>query len=663
VKAGARLHESSYTQDVSWRPQPFTGTARVARVLAEFAAGATIVLQGLHLNRLEVARWCRALEARLGHPVQANAYWTPRDSQGLPVHHDTHDVFVLQVDGSKRWLVYEPVLELPLRDQRYSPALGEPGEAVLDVTLGPGDTLYLPRGWLHEALTSDEDSLHLTVGVNVRTWVDALRLALAETEENVELRRGVEPHGDGASEALERLAEQFDAESAAAAIRRRFVSSRPPILDGQLAQLRALERLRPETPVERRETVIADFDGRELAFEGKTLRFPPHAAEEVEALVTVIGPVRPAELPGRLDEPGRLVLVRRLVREGFLRISGVWCGVGEPRVSSETSRDAALGRRRSEPLARARDVEAGAARRLRLAGQKGLGAELELHLHAVGDARDLGGEVDRPAPVADALPRLEPEVVEAEEPGLLPHPPFRRLHRERVTGAAAVAGERDPPRPVVAVHLGGALGVEPAEVEALRQADDVAGEAVAADVARLPHPLRVGIPVQLRAQLAPEAGAARVALAVGADEHERVRERLPGRGRVAPERGRHVEGEQVAVRVEHERVEPRTPLPRRAVDEAHAALPPERGGADEHEPRVAQRRELRAEMLADAADEDGGVERVVRPVPRVLDEQPVLDPARSGRQRLLRAGGGDRARQARPARRRRRHSPCTTQMT
>ena len=70
------------------------------------------------------------LEETLGHPAQANAYYTPRAAQGLPVHHDTHDVFVLQVAGEKRWLVYEPALELPLQDQRYSAELGEPGEPV-----------------------------------------------------------------------------------------------------------------------------------------------------------------------------------------------------------------------------------------------------------------------------------------------------------------------------------------------------------------------------------------------------------------------------------------------------------------------------------------------------------------------------------------------------
>ena len=320
VKAGARLEQRSYTTDVSWRPQPFSGMAQVDRVAAEFEAGATLVLQGLHLTLLPLARWCRSLEAQLGQPVQANAYWTPRASQGLPVHHDTHDVFVLQVDGAKRWLVYEPVLELPLRDQRYTPELGPPGAAVLDVTLEAGDTLYLPRGWLHEALTSAADSLHLTIGVNVRTWLDAIRAVLAECEDDVELRRSVPPDGDGAAEALERLALRFDAEQVAAAMRERFVSTRRPVRDGQLTELSALEQLTPETPVERRETVIADFDGERLSFEGRSLLFPPHAREEVEALVGAEGPVVPAELPGRLDDEGRLVLVRRLVREGFLRI-------------------------------------------------------------------------------------------------------------------------------------------------------------------------------------------------------------------------------------------------------------------------------------------------------------------------------------------------------
>jgi cupin superfamily protein len=323
VRTGDRLDARDYTVDVPWRPRSFSRTADLPRVLAELEAGATLVLQGLHLTWEPLAAYCRGLEGLLEHRVQANAYLTPRSTQGLPVHHDTHDVFVLQVAGEKRWRVYEPLLELPLRDQRHRPELGEPGEAVLDLTLEPGDTLYLPRGWLHEAFASEQDSLHLTIGVNVYTWLDALRAALEECGDDLEFRRGVDGHAEPEADLLERLRARVDSQAVAARRRAKLARTRRPILDGQLTQLRALELLTAETAVERRPSVLAeltiDDEGVVIAFDGKEVRFPPHAEAEVECLFDAGEPVQPRRLPGRLDEPSRLVLVRRLVREGFLR--------------------------------------------------------------------------------------------------------------------------------------------------------------------------------------------------------------------------------------------------------------------------------------------------------------------------------------------------------
>jgi ribosomal protein L16 Arg81 hydroxylase len=316
VKAGEL--PTGYTTDLSWRPVPFSGTVRVDRVLEEFQNGATIVLQALHHTWLPLARYCRALEAELGHPVQANAYYTPRGSQGLPVHHDTHEVISLQVAGHKRWLVYDPVLELPLKHQRYERSMGEPGPPVMDVTLRAGDTLYLPRGWMHEALTSDADSLHITVGVNVRPWVDAVRSLLDDLEWELPYRRSIDDEPDGL---LELLAERLDSEAVRRRAREKLVHSRRPVLDGQLDELRALDECDVETPLERRATVIADLNGTTLRFEGKWLGFPDRLREELEFLVEADGPFTAAELPGQLDEAGRLVLVRRLVRAGFLRRS------------------------------------------------------------------------------------------------------------------------------------------------------------------------------------------------------------------------------------------------------------------------------------------------------------------------------------------------------
>jgi hypothetical protein len=324
VKAGEQLRSREYTTDVPWRPVPFTGTADVERVFAEWEQGATIVLQGLHLTRPSVGAFCRSLEEALGHPTQANAYYTPRSAQGLPVHHDTHDVFVLQVAGEKRWLVYEPALELPLKDQRYSSELGPPGEPVEDRVLRPGDTLYLPRGWLHEALTSDTDSLHLTIGVNVVTWLDAFKAALEELGDDVRFRRSWQS-GNGTEELVEALGERVGRDDVERRARAKLVRTRRPIREGQLRQLRALDELAPETEIERNPTVIADFveaDGTvSLVFEGREVTFPAHAASEVRAVAVEEEPFTAGDLPGSLDDRGRLVLIRRLVREGFLRIS------------------------------------------------------------------------------------------------------------------------------------------------------------------------------------------------------------------------------------------------------------------------------------------------------------------------------------------------------
>ena len=324
VKAGAHLHARDYTVDLPWRPTPFTGTADVDRVIAEFDAGATIVLQGLHLGWEPLTAFCRALERDLGHPVQANAYYTPRRSQGLGVHHDTHDVLVLQVAGEKRWLVYDPVLELPLRDQRYSPELGGPGEPVHDVVLAPGDTLYLPRGWLHEALTSESDSLHLTIGVNVYSWLDAFKAALDDCADEVAFRRAVELDGTGGDGLVELLEARLGPEEVARRMRERFVRGRRPVRAGQLTQLRALDDLTGQTELERRPTAIADLrvdgDVVVLEFEGKAIRFPRRVRGHVEFAATACAPFRADDLPDGLDAEGRLVLVRRLVREGLLRV-------------------------------------------------------------------------------------------------------------------------------------------------------------------------------------------------------------------------------------------------------------------------------------------------------------------------------------------------------
>ena len=324
VRDGAQLPLAGYTCDIPWRPGSFSGTAVVDRVADEHAAGATLVLQALHLHHHPAALYCRALEVALGWPVQANAYSTPAAAQGFAVHHDTHDVFVLQVSGHKRWRIYAPVVELPLKDQRWTPGSADAvGRPLHDITLRAGDTLYIPRGWPHEATAADAGSLHITVGLHPATRLEALRAALAGCADDVEFRRSLDADGELPPDLVERLAARLAPQDVARRARQRFVDGRRPILDGQLAQTRALDALTLDTPLQRRATVIADLEQRSggavaLRFEGKRVEFPAQATDAVAAVHAAAAPFSAAQLPGRLDAAGRLVLVRRLVREGFL---------------------------------------------------------------------------------------------------------------------------------------------------------------------------------------------------------------------------------------------------------------------------------------------------------------------------------------------------------
>ena len=160
------------------------------KLLRLFADGATIVLQGLHRTWPAINDFVSTLAEDLGHPVQANAYVTPRQSQGFNDHYDVHDVFVLQVAGEKHWRIRPPVQVWPTRDQPWTDYREQVEAAtaeapLLDVALKPGDCLYLPRGFLHSATATEEVSAHVTLGVHVWTRVHLAEALVAEAMQSL----------------------------------------------------------------------------------------------------------------------------------------------------------------------------------------------------------------------------------------------------------------------------------------------------------------------------------------------------------------------------------------------------------------------------------------------------------------------------------------------
>ena len=334
VRDGSPIPASTFTRTIRVGAARVDGVARPEAVLREFADGATIVLQALHRQWGPVARLCRDLELDLTHPVQANAYITPATSQGFAVHHDTHDVFVIQTNGTKRWRVYEPLVELAGKEQRWSGDLGDPGEPMLQADLAPGDVLYIPRGFPHDAVAQRDVSVHVTVGVLTKTWLDVWRHVMGAAPEHPPFREALpvgfarDPAALGAEIAarvgeVREWLESTSTPEVAEALARGFWEGRRPVLGGQLVQIAALERTDAASRFRRRPGVFevrAEGEEAVASLGNRELRMPAFAAPALERVAGTREPLRAADLPG-LDEPSALVLLRRLVREGAAEIA------------------------------------------------------------------------------------------------------------------------------------------------------------------------------------------------------------------------------------------------------------------------------------------------------------------------------------------------------
>jgi ribosomal protein L16 Arg81 hydroxylase len=112
AKAGTVLDAGRYTAPGGLGAE-IADQVSADKVLDEFSAGATLVLQGLHRTWPPLAEFTRRLVADLGHPAQVNAYITPASERGFDPHYDVHDVFVIQIAGEKRWRIHPPVHERP----------------------------------------------------------------------------------------------------------------------------------------------------------------------------------------------------------------------------------------------------------------------------------------------------------------------------------------------------------------------------------------------------------------------------------------------------------------------------------------------------------------------------------------------------------------------
>lgn len=330
VKNGKEIPNAEYTlKSTPIGHHRKDGIINTEKAFALFNAGATFVIQAGQRYFNHLSHCCLQLSQKFNAPVQANLYITPDKSQGFNPHWDTHDVFVLQISGTKTWHLYGFEKELPTKNQSFV-SKDYNKEPLHTIQLMPGDFLYLPRGYVHDAMADNGISSHITIGILSFTWHRLFSEMFQQLEEYKEFREAI-PFWEADLPAaihqktalLKQTLSSLNFEEGLEKLDKAYKSAQPQPVHHYFESLRNVENINMESPVALNEGIIYSFvrkeGGTELQLLGKSIHFP-------EAMIPALDYIfskkkfTPAGLPGNLDEVQKKELVSKLVKEAVIYI-------------------------------------------------------------------------------------------------------------------------------------------------------------------------------------------------------------------------------------------------------------------------------------------------------------------------------------------------------
>ena len=328
ARNGEEIDTATYTYPSS-SPNSHWSDATVDKELLfkKFYDGYTIILMEYEQHSAAMLRLRHEVERAFHASVMTHVYLTPANAQGFSPHWDPTNVFVLQFTGTKEWAIYDSPISLPTNRQLLYPGEWTRVEPTLTATLEPGDLLYIPRGFVHEARSANAVSGHVTLELRAPTWVDLLRQIADNAEASPWLRKSLPVDVWNAAshdEFLREVHEFFDNADLPAYLERMhsdFAEDRLPDSSDRLADYVKLPSIGAASRFRRRSGTWSELtNGGEqvvLTFHKKSLEFPAAAADTIRFMIDA-GEFVASALPGNGDD--NLALCSTLVREGFLTI-------------------------------------------------------------------------------------------------------------------------------------------------------------------------------------------------------------------------------------------------------------------------------------------------------------------------------------------------------
>lgn len=307
----------------------------VQRLLERHQQGATIVVSAAQKYFPGLGALTRQVQTDLQLRAQTNVYLSPPGRQGFNAHFDNHDVFILQVSGKKTFRFYSGGTELPFSENSFDPDHDEAGAFEEEIGLEAGDTLYIPRGIIHDAVADDkEPSLHITLGVYAITVRHLLQEILQRaSEKDVRYRKSIDnklwqqtsvDHAFIVEQAQQLMSAAFSADNfndAITRLRDDIALDTTPDCDGWLSASQSLE-IQPDSVLTVRGCQIlskdVDADSVTLRVAGRVIKFDPAMATAINYLLQQ-GQSSVADLQG-LAVDQQIALANRLYQEHIVDV-------------------------------------------------------------------------------------------------------------------------------------------------------------------------------------------------------------------------------------------------------------------------------------------------------------------------------------------------------
>lgn len=330
VKEGKEIPSSQYTKNaVPIGHHKKDGIIHTEKAFALFNQGSTLVIQAGQRYFDNLSKCCMNLSQKFNSPVQANLYITPNKSQGFNPHWDTHDVFVLQISGTKTWNLYGFEKELPTKNQSFI-SKGYDKKPLQTLQLTPGDFLYVPRGYVHDAMADDGISAHITIGILSFTWARFFSEVFPQLENFKEFREAVPFWKDDLDEiikqktaALKNVLDELDFSMGVERLNAQYQKTQPQPVNNYFQSLLDINEFSEQTVFALNESVIyttsKDNDHLRIRFFEKTISLPLSA----ETLMNSIFKQKQftlAQLPQTITTENKKNILKLLLREGLVHI-------------------------------------------------------------------------------------------------------------------------------------------------------------------------------------------------------------------------------------------------------------------------------------------------------------------------------------------------------